>query len=176
MKSIFTTLLSILFVAGIVSCGGDSQSSSDVQPGNDTTNIVDSTAIIKRQQEEAKTRDSLPQNCSAEQAINYMKTSGYWDKYSSGIIPSIVQQHLPYAQQLINNKYNHFIIVDKGSMHVILYDKYGHLKLSYKMACGRNYGTSWVTILTKILRITISSLSTRFTSALEKISSINMIW
>ena len=140
MKSIFTTLLSILFVAGIVSCGGDSQSSSDVQTGNDTTNIVDSTAIIKRQQEEAKTRDSLPQNCSAEQAINYMKTSGYWDKYSSGIIPSIVQQHLPYAQRLINNKYNHFIIVDKGSMHVILYDKYGHLKLSYKMACGRNYG------------------------------------
>ena len=140
MKSILSTFMSIISVMALVACGNGSQSEESTQQGNDTIQQLDSATIVKKQQEEAKTRDTLPQNCSANQAINYMKTSGYWNKYSTGVIPSFVRQHLPYAQRLINNKYKHFIIVDKGSMQVLLYDKYGHLKLNYKMACGRNYG------------------------------------
>lgn len=140
MKSILSTFISIISVMALVACGNGSQSEESTQQGNDTIQQLDSATIVKKQQEEAKTRDTLPQNCSADQAINYMKTSGYWNKYSTGVIPSFVRQHLPYAQRLINNKYKHFIIVDKGSMQVLLYDKYGHLKLNYKMACGRNYG------------------------------------
>ena len=140
MKSILTTLMLFICIMVFVTCGTNSQSEGTTQQGNDTIQQNDSATIVKKQQEEAKTRDSLPQNCTADQAINYMKTSGYWDKYSTGVIPSFVRQHLPYAQRLINNKYKHFIIVDKGSMQVLLYDKYGHLKLNYKMACGRNYG------------------------------------
>lgn len=140
MKSILSTFISFISVMALVACGNGSQSEESTQQGNDTIQQLDSATIVKKQQEEAKTRDSLPQNCSADQAINYMKTSGYWNKYSTGVIPSFVRQHLPYAQRLINNKYKHFIIVDKGSMQVLLYDKYGHLKLNYKMACGRNYG------------------------------------
>ncbi|MBQ7853783.1 MAG: L,D-transpeptidase family protein [Muribaculaceae bacterium] len=141
MKSFLSTLATIFLITNIVSCGNNAQTDTKtLNTVSDTITQVDSTAIIEKQREMAKTRDSLPKNCTAQQAINYMKTSGYWDKYSSGIIPSIVEQHLPYAQVLINNKFDHFIIVDKGSMHVLLYDKYGNLKLHYKMACGRNYG------------------------------------
>ena len=141
MKSFLSTLATIFLITNIVSCGNNAQTDTKtLNTVSDTITQVDSTAIIEKQRETAKTRDSLPKNCTAQQAINYMKTSGYWDKYSSGIIPSIVEQHLPYAQVLINNKFDHFIIVDKGSMHVLLYDKYGNLKLHYKMACGRNYG------------------------------------
>lgn len=139
MKSSLSVFISLIFFGLLIACSGGQTEKTN--PTSDTIqNEPDSATIIKQQQEKAKTRDSLPSNCTAEQAIEYMKTSGYWNNYSTGIIPSIVRQYLPYAHRLINNKYNHFIIVDKGSMQVILYDKYGHLKLNYKMACGRNYG------------------------------------
>ena len=33
-----------------------------------------------------------------------------------------------YAEKLIANRYDSFIIVDKASMRVILYDRYGNVK------------------------------------------------
>ncbi len=139
MKSILTAFLSLTLMAMMVACGNKStvQETTTQQQEVIDTIRVDTVAI---QREAAKTRDSLSTNCTAQQAIDYMKTSGYWTEYSNGIIPDIVTQHLPYARKLINNKHDYFIIVDKGSMMVILYDKYGQQKLSYKMACGRNYG------------------------------------
>ncbi len=138
MKSILTLLLSALFLSSITSCSNSSTTNSSAIDSDSIK--VDTLALIERQREEAKTRDSLPTNCSAQQAIDYLKTSGYWDEYSKGIIPSLIKQHLPYAQRLINNKHEYFIIVDKNSMMVVLYDKFGRRKLNYKMACGRNYG------------------------------------
>ena len=138
MKSFLTLLLSLFFLSSIISCNNSSTTSSSAID-SDSIN-VDTLTLIERQREEAKTRDSLPTNCSAQQAIDYLKTSGYWDEYSKGIIPSLIKQHLPYAQRLINNKHEYFIIVDKNSMMVVLYDKFGRRKLNYKMACGRNYG------------------------------------
>ncbi len=138
MKFILTLLLSSLLLSIITSCGNSSTTNS---LAIDSDSIkVDTIALIEKQREEAKTRDSLPANCTSQQAIDYLKTSGYWDEYSKGIIPSLIKQHLPYAQRLINNKHEYFIIVDKNSMMVVLYNKYGRRKLNYKMACGRNYG------------------------------------
>lgn len=139
MKPFLMTLISLLIVILITSCG-NSHTQKDVTPIDSDSIKIDTAAIIAKQREDAKKRDSLPQNCTAEQAIEYMKTSGYWAEYSQGIIPDLVNQHLPYAQRLINNTFEHFIIVDKNSMMVVLYDKYGRRVLNYKMACGRNYG------------------------------------
>lgn len=139
MKPFLTTLVSLLLVIFITSCG-NSNTQKYITPIDSDSIKIDTAALISKQREEAKKRDSLPQNCTAEQAIEYMKTSGYWNEYSQGIIPNIVTQHLPYAQRLINNTFEHFIIVDKNSMMVVLYDKYGRRVLNYKMACGRNYG------------------------------------
>ena len=138
MKSFITLLLSALFLSFITSCGNSSTTNSSAIDSDSVK--VDTLALIERQREEAKTRDSLPANCTSQQAIDYLKTSGYWDEYSKGILPSLIKQHLPYAQRLINNKHKYFIVVDKNSMMVVLYDKYGRRKLNYKMACGRNYG------------------------------------
>lgn len=85
--------------------------------------------------------DSLIENCSNEDALSYLKESNDWDKYSTGIIPSIIEQDLKYARKLINNQYPHFIFVDKRTMMVILYNKFGQRELNFKMACGKNYGT-----------------------------------
>lgn len=144
MKSILTFISVIVFMVLAVACDNNNNNNSNNTPISDSfendkidTVKVDTTAM---QREVTKTRDTLPPNCSAQQAIEYMKKSGNWDKYSAGILPDIVEQHLPYARQLINNTHDYFIIVDKGSMMVILYDKYGCQELSYKMACGKNYG------------------------------------
>ena len=141
MKSTLSVLFSLIIMVMMIACGNDSNNggtseNSDIN-GNDTIKDSQSSDSVKKSEPRI---DSLSGNCTAEQAMSHMKNSGHWDQYSTGIIPSIVNQHLPYARKLINNKYKHFIIVDKGSMQVILYDKYGNLKLNYKMACGRNYG------------------------------------
>ena len=43
--------------------------------------------------------------------------------------------------KLLNNQHDGFLIVDKESMQVALYDRYGREQLKYGIACVRNYGT-----------------------------------
>ena len=62
------------------------------------------------------------------------------DPYDDGIIPAIREESEEYAEALMNNPYNGFIIVDKGKMRVSLYDRYGVRQKSYGMACAKNYG------------------------------------
>lgn len=76
-----------------------------------------------------------------EEAIEYMKNSGEWKKYSSGILPKMAEDYLPYATKLLNSPYDAFIIVDKGNMKVRYFDRYGVEQHCYGMACAKNYGT-----------------------------------
>ncbi len=75
------------------------------------------------------------------EALNFMKNSEHSEEYLSGIIPTIARRSMDYARKLLNNKYDGFIVVDKSRMRVILYDKYGHIRKNYGMACAKNYGT-----------------------------------
>ena len=127
-------LISILSFSLLTSCKVGSQGESNLSDSILSDTILDESILVKC------SVDSLSSNCSAEEAIEYMRTSNNWDKYAEGILPNLVEQHLPYAQRLINNNYDNFIIVDKNTMMVILYDKFGRRKLNFKMACGRNYG------------------------------------
>lgn len=61
--------------------------------------------------------------------------------YAGGILP-VIAEHVPeYADKLIANQYDKFLVVDKASMRVILYDKYGQVLKAYDMACAKNFGT-----------------------------------
>lgn len=73
--------------------------------------------------------------------LDYMQQSPDWKKYQAGIIPQMAKDVKDYAEKLLNNKHDNFIIVDKAKMKVFLYDKYGRVIKSYGMACSRNYGT-----------------------------------
>lgn len=77
----------------------------------------------------------------ASQALNYMKHSGHWEEYRSGIIPKMAETNLDYATKLINNNHKGFVVVDKGRMKLIKYDRYGEPVVTYGIACGKNYGT-----------------------------------
>lgn len=75
-----------------------------------------------------------------EDAMAYMDGSDNRDKYRRGILYRMATDSLDYCTRLLNNDYNYFIIVDKGDMHVKLYDRYGQLIHSYLCAAGKGYG------------------------------------
>ena len=78
---------------------------------------------------------------NSEDALRYMEKSENWDKYSKGILPKMAMTNLDYASKLLNNTHDGFIVVDKGRMKLIRFDRYGEPVATYGMACGKNYGT-----------------------------------
>lgn len=135
MNIIIKIFYSILIIITIVSCNNEYKTIN-----TNTPNSISNDTIISIEKPIEEIVDTLPSNCSKEEAIKFIQNSDFWNEYSTGIIPSLIDQHLPYAQRLINNKFDNFIIVDKNTMMVILYDKFGNRVLNFKMACGKNYG------------------------------------
>lgn len=138
---LIATLISILSA-----CSGKSTSTDNaVTIEADTVVMAMDTATAIEPVEEpvkpAPDEPALDSLASAETALAFMQNSGHWDEYQEGIIPSIMEQSLDYGRRLLRNRHKHFIIVDKESMQVILYDKYGREEKSYLMACSRYYGT-----------------------------------
>lgn len=78
---------------------------------------------------------------SVDDAMAYMSSTPYAQAYESGILPAIASDNLDYAEKLLRSHYNYFIIVDKPSMNVVLYDRFGREVKCYKMACSKRYGT-----------------------------------
>jgi len=98
----------------------------------------------KAEQEEKEREEELPTRYvaySSNEAIELMESLPDADKYMQGILPRMSQESLDYAMRLLNNAHDGFIIVDKESMQLGLYDRYGREKLRYGIACARNYGT-----------------------------------
>ncbi len=135
MKLLYFCLLACtLFTA----CGPRTHTSNDTTEEESLS--IDNSDSIKKSQE--MLNDTTPLSFgSAEDAIQYMKSTPEWEKYSKGILPRMARESLSYATKLLNNKYDYFIIVDKSIMKVILYNKYGEVVKQYGMACAKNYGT-----------------------------------
>lgn len=140
----------ILLIASITSiltaCSGKSTSADNAVTIEADTVVMamDTATAIEPIEEPVKPtpeEPALDSLASAETAVDFMRNSGHWEEYEQGIIPSILEQNLDYGRRLLRNRHKHFIIVDKESMHVILYDKYGREEKSYLMACSRYYGT-----------------------------------
>ncbi|MDE6242910.1 MAG: L,D-transpeptidase [Muribaculaceae bacterium] len=74
------------------------------------------------------------------EAIDLMNSLPGAEYYRQGILPRLSQENLGYAMRLLNDDHNGFIIVDKETMKVALYDKYGRERLKYGIACGKNFG------------------------------------
>ena len=155
----------IATMLGLASCGGASESTSEVYYGDGpgATNGADNSVIDEKMLESDSlapdaeavvpdTAKSIDANeatkaythvefATPEEAVEYMKNSAHWEEYSQGILPQMKKESLSYAQKLLNSRYNHFIIVDKDRMKVVLCDKYGRVEKEYTMACAKNYGS-----------------------------------
>lgn len=130
--SIFFLFLLLLSACGHSSESGNSDSLLDSMPNlNDTVAVRDTTPP-----EKPRIRFS-----SAEDALNWMKSQENGERYQSGILPQMAEESLAYVEDIANTEGKGFLIADKASMKVILYDRYGHKIISYPMACSRKYGT-----------------------------------
>lgn len=77
----------------------------------------------------------------ADSVLDYMENSESAEEYLSGILPVIAREVPEYAEKLINSAHDAFLVVDKASMRIIYYDKFGMPQRVYDMACAKNYGT-----------------------------------
>lgn len=132
-KLISFIVLTFLFLS--ISCTNQEKQNNMDSTCVNKDSIIDENIIIE---------DTINPNKkfkNAQEALSFMQSSRNWDKYKEGIIVRMVDENLSYAQKLLNNVYKRFIVVDKSTMRVILYDRYGIKEREYGMACGKNYGS-----------------------------------
>lgn len=131
-----TALLAGLMYA-FTSCGGRTDSATaSLDTVNDSMQ-VDTVAVVHI----PEPGDEDYKFASYEDMRTYLDTCAEAEKYAEGIMPVIAEEVPEYAEKLIGNQHSRFIVVDKASMNVILYDKYGRQERKYGMACAKNYGT-----------------------------------
>lgn len=141
----------VIFLAAsaniILSCSNSESRGEQSVVNSDSLSIVDSVdaVVIDTAANDTLKTDTLPPRryfATAESALKFMTKDSCWSHcYESSILPQMAKDHFPYAQRLLNSKYDKFIVVDKYSMRVMLFDKCGRLIKAYRMACGKKYGT-----------------------------------
>ena len=148
MKSILPIIISFIGLT-LASCMSQTSKNKSAENGSDSvasiidsTAVTDSVAVIDTLAADTITPPPLPALfATPAQALAFM-TDEQWKPFFEGsILPQMVRDYFPYAQKLLKNRYERFIVVDKYTMRVKLFDRYGRLLRSHKMACGRNYGT-----------------------------------
>lgn len=128
-----TTLFLSLF---ILFSGCRKATDSDEQYDSISSLTEDSTRNIIEQKP-----DTLTLKSSVADMKRFMSESEHAEEYNKGIIPAMVEEVPQYAVKLLMNKHDGFLIVDKATMKLYRYDKYGVLQESMGMACSKNYGT-----------------------------------
>lgn len=144
--SVLNKISACVLAFSILGCSGSnkgSETAGDSMSPSIQVDSVDSLIVLNDEPEEPK--DTLPEYRfdDSEAALDFIANRPESSSYEGGIIPVIAREVPSYAAKLMTQleKYSSFIVVDKASMRVILYDKYGQEKKAYGMACAKNYGT-----------------------------------
>lgn len=148
MKSILPIIISFIGLT-LASCMSQTSKNKSAENGSDSvasiidsTAVADSVAVIDTLAADTITPPPLPAHfATPAQALAFMSDEQWKPFFEGSILPQMARDYFPYAQKLLKNRYERFIVVDKYTMRVKLFDRYGRLLRSHKMACGRNYGT-----------------------------------
>lgn len=139
-----TYIFIVLAIAGLIagSCNRGQETSTAVSTADSiVVNTADSIAVEPEVVKIVGDTTELNGMKTAEEVINWMNATSDSAAYSEGILHQMAKDNLPYTKRLLKNTYKYFIVVDKPSMFVVLYDKYGREKEAYKMACSKHFGT-----------------------------------
>ena len=137
-KYLLVAIAPLLLLLG--SCTGSSQKEQEQIVPTDTI-VEPDTLSIEQQVAEWEANDTLYHAfLDADEALLYMEKSSHAKQYKEGILPRMARENLPYCERLMNNRFDYFIVVDKASMRVLLYNRYGVKEKEYTCACARNYG------------------------------------
>ena len=144
MKKYMTTLFSAICLI-ITSCTNSNSSSSSAISDSVSTvadvaadTVVAPPIIIEKLPIDTVALKSAK---TSEEVLYLMKNSIDSAAYFAGILPQMAVDNLDYTKRLLKNTFDYFIVVDKPSMFVVLFDKYGCEVKAYKMACSRYFGT-----------------------------------
>lgn len=137
-KYLLVAIAPLILLLG--SCTGSSQQEQEQTVPSDTI-VEPDTLSIEQQVVEWEANDTLYHAfLDADEALLYMEKSSHAKQYKEGILPRMARENLPYCERLMNNRFDYFIVVDKASMRVLLYNRYGVKEKEYPCACARNYG------------------------------------
>lgn len=78
---------------------------------------------------------------SVNEAIVFMNKSADSAAYAAGVMPLIARENVKWAKKLMASEHKHFIVADKGTLYVYLYDRYGREIKRYHMCAAKNRGT-----------------------------------
>lgn len=140
MRLILLIIVIVVGVSLLPGCGGSSQQSETTAEA-DTANVCPDTITEVVDTTPAPDTILTHRLRSERDAIEFMEQSGRWERYSQGILPRMAKDNLEYTERLLKTPFDYFIVVDKPSMYVVLFDRYGVERRAYKMACSSKYGT-----------------------------------
>lgn len=134
IRTLIILILQIVVLTGGTSCRGEKSVDEDTlayldMAADPADNKAASDTLVTRK------------FASAAEATEFMRNSGHYDSYERGIVKDMLRYNLKYAEKLLNNHHLTFLIVDKETMKVVLYDRYGVEMARYPIACSRRYGT-----------------------------------
>lgn len=88
--------------------------------------------------------DTLPPSLNlttTEEILDYIADSPDRERYEKGIIPQMARDVPEYASKLMDNQYEGFLIVDKNTMKLYRYDRFGVEQERVGIACAKPYGS-----------------------------------
>lgn len=78
---------------------------------------------------------------TTEDALQFIKDSPYRDRFEAGILPQMAVDAPEYAGKLLVNEHDGFLIVDKYTMKLYRYNRYGEEMERVGIACSSKYGS-----------------------------------
>lgn len=136
IQSISMSLTLLLLVVAACIRADDSRLSDGRSFLDDSSSQDASREILIR-----SVKDSSLHFCNGDEMLAYMKKSDHAEEYAKGILPQMVKDEADYAERLLNNTHDGFVVIDKVRMKVIKFNKYGDEVACFGMACAKNYGT-----------------------------------
>lgn len=128
----------------LTACTSGTEGAYDATAAADPEQYAPDSAALDTVAEPETIEPDTILNCdiaTAAEAIDFMESTPGADRYRRGILPAMAKDNLDYCKRLLQSPHDYFIVVDKPSMNVVLFDHYGVEIHSYKMACSRHYGT-----------------------------------
>lgn len=125
-----------MLMMSAISCGRHHESVG----GTDTVSWFD-TAISDTLSPE----DTLPTPkvilTSTDDILKAMRESEDSSRYFAGILPTMAEEVPEYAGKLLANEEEGFLIVDKNTMRLYRYDRFGVEQERVGIACAKNFGS-----------------------------------
>lgn len=145
--SLCALAVAVITIFSLSSCGGKSSEEARVDtdtsgPGismDSALKMADADSLSKKEESKAPLRIR-----SKAEIDEFIANSPNKARYEEGIIPTMAEYVPEYASKLLDNTHNGFLIVDKNTMKLYRYDKYGVLQESVGIACSKYYGTKHV--------------------------------